>query len=466
MNPNLKADAERIDDLLEKIRQHAVSFSKNIRQIPTYSKASPVCKKHMLYKQGIGGESVLEEFMQLYCQGIISSAGPRYYGFVTGGTTPAALMGDWLVSLFDQNATAKDGSTASIIEEESISLLKQLFNLPESFFGTFVTGATMANFVGLAIGRQWIAQRAGVDLAQRGLYNLPPIKVLSATPHSSIIKALAMLGLGRDSLQYIPTIEGREAINIEALENELKQMQMQKIPCIVVANAGTVNTVDFDNLADMAILKQRYDFFLHVDGAFGGVAACSPLYREFLKGMELADTITIDAHKWLNVPYDCAMQFTKHPNLQLQVFQNSASYLGDISGTPDFIHFTPENSRRFRALPVWFTLKAYGADGYREIIERNCHLAKVLSDKIRKSDNFILLSDTNLNVVCFTIMFNGQKASIEQIQKFLSRINNEAKAFFTQTIYKGNPGIRAAICNWQTEEPDIEMAWETLMRNY
>jgi glutamate/tyrosine decarboxylase-like PLP-dependent enzyme len=230
----------------------------------------------------------------------------------------------------------------------------------------------------------------------------------------------------------------------------------------VVANAGTVNTVDFDNLKQIGELKKKYNFFLHIDAAFGGFAACSPIYKKFMEGIDTADSITIDAHKWLNVPYDSAMQFTRHSKLQLQVFQNNAIYLGELSENPDFVHLTPENSRRLRALPAWFTLKAYGKNGYQEIVERNCSLARLLSSKIEGSKNFRLLSDTRLNVVCFTVNLGENNTTLEQVQKFLKIVNEDGRAFFTQTVYKGIPGIRAAISNWRTEEEDIETAWEVL----
>ena len=464
MDKNLENDLNDINILLEKVKNYSFDFLENINKIPAFPDRSNIYSPSQLNKNGLGGENTLEEFMQRFYKGIVSSGGSRYFGFVTGGATPAALMGDWLVSTFDQNATACDHSSAAKIEEETINLLKQLFGLPEQFSGAFVTGATMANFVGLAIGRQWVANQLGIHLSLDGLYSIPPIKIVSATPHSSILKVMSMLGMGRNHMHYIPTIDKREAIDIEALENHLKQLNGE--PCIVVANAGTVNTVDFDDIKQIGELKKKYNFFLHVDGAFGGFASCSTKYKHFVEGMEEADSITIDAHKWLNVPYDSAMQFTKHPKLQLQVFQNNAVYLGEISETPDFVHLVPENSRRLRALPVWFTIKAYGKNGYQEIIERNCKLAQLLSEKIDESKNFKLLSTTRLNVVCFTIHFGEHSMTLENIQSFLNVVNKDGSAFFTQTIYKGKPGVRAAISNWRTEEKDIEIAWEVLNKAY
>lgn len=464
MDKYLKSDLDNINNLLEKVKNNSCTFLKDIDEIATFPRVSKNYDNSQLNKEGLGGEKALEEFMQRFYKGIVSSTGPKYFGFVTGGSTPAALMGDWLVSTFDQNATGRDNSSAAKIEIETINLLKQLFGLPQEYSGAFVTGATMANFVGLAIGRQWVANELGFDIAQNGMYNLPPIKIISAAPHSSILKSLSMLGMGRDNMHYIPSINGREAIDIEALENYLKQNN--GTPCIVVANAGTVNTVDFDDIKKIGELKKKYNFFLHVDAAFGGFAACSPKYKKLMEGIDTADSITVDAHKWLNVPYDSAMQFTKYTKLQVQVFQNNAIYLGELSENPDFVHLTPENSRRLRALPAWFTLKAYGSNGYQEIVERNCSLAEVLSKKIEESKNFKLLSDTRLNVVCFTINLGDHSATLEQIQQFLKIVNEDGRAFFTQTVYKGIPGIRAAISNCRTEEKDMEIAWEVLNKAY
>lgn len=460
MNSVLARDKENIQNILGRAKQLAEDYF-NRQDSMSPGRFIPDIQLESLAEKGMGAQSALDLFEKNFSNKIANSAGPRYFGFVTGGSTPAAVAGDWLVSAYDQNACGSNDSIAPQLERQTIHFFKQLFGLDQEYFGTFVTGATLSNFTGLALGRQWIGEQQGIDFSNEGLSHLPALTILSGTPHSSIIKSLSMLGIGRNALIKIDTLPDREAININTLKNYLTE---NPGPHIIVANAGTVNTVDFDDLEAIGELKSVYNFWLHVDAAFGGFAACSDRYAHYLNGINHADSITIDAHKWLNVPYDAAMQFTRHKNIQLKVFQNSAAYLGDAEQSPDYFHYTPENSRRFRALPSWFTLMAYGKAGYREIVERNCEVAHYFGELIENSDDFRLLAPVRMNVVCFTLQ--QDPLTTEVILEFLNAVRDDGRVFFTPTVYKGTPGIRAAISNWLTKKDDIELAYDVLSHIY
>ncbi len=458
MQIQLNHDLKTLPDLLNKVKQASEYYLTHIDHRPPAT--SYIMKDHHpLSESGAGAEKTLDLFLERYGNHIPASNGPRFWGLVTGGTTPAALLGDWLTSAYDLNLSHAGNSVAPDIEMEAISMLRELFGLPASFSGTFVTGATMSNFAGLAIAREWIGLQHGKSISQDGLHAIPPVKILSAEAHASSFKSLAMLGLGRNSLKAIPKLpENREAVNVVELRKALEEMNGE--PCIVIANAGTVNTVDFDDIQSIVALKSEFKFWLHVDAAFGGFAACSPKFEYLLNGIEHADSITIDAHKWLNVPYDSAMIFTQHRDLQIAVFQNSGAYLGAIAEPVDFIHLGPENSRRMRALPAWFSLMAYGKEGYRDIVERNCEMAEILGKKVSSSKEFHLLAPVRMNVVCFTL---SGEVDAERVKTFLAKLRDDGRVYMTPTNYLGTPGIRAAFSNWRTEEEDVEIGWEAML---
>jgi len=456
MHPLLKKDRETLQEVLNQTQKLAGEY---FRQQDTLAPGRFVGDIPMetLPEKGIGAMATLDHFAKNFAGQMANTAGPRYFGFVTGGSTPASVAGDWLVSAYDQNACGSNDSIAPQLERQTIHFFKQLFGLDAAYFGSFVTGATISNFTSLALARQWAGLQQGKDFSNEGMTGAQPFTVLSGTPHSSILKSLSMLGMGRNSVIRIATLPEREAVDFAALENQLIQ---QTGPVIVVANAGTVNTVDFDDLVALATLKTKYNFWLHVDAAFGGFAACSEKYAHLLEGINAADSITIDAHKWLNVPYDAAMQFTRHKGLQLSVFQNSAAYLGDPDQSPDYFHYTPENSRRFRALPSWFSLMAYGKEGYREIVERNCAAAHHFGELLKASDDFVLLAPVRMNVVCFTL--KQDDLSAETIRKFLDAVRDDGRVFFTPTQLRGTWAIRAAVSNWLTDLADMDLAFEVL----
>lgn len=456
MNAILQQDLIEIEKILEKVKQQGIDFLGSIDTVPTSNNATITTNRN-LNDAGLGALSALGEFNQRLAPLMVSQAGPRYWGYVTGGATPASIVGDWLTTIYDQNtqATQAQGGVSALIEIETIKLLLQLFDLPKSFMGGFVTGATMSNFTCLAVARQWFGNQLGKDFAKNGISE--PIQVLSATPHSSSVKCLSMLGIGSQNFTKIKTITGNhEAIDVSDLKTHIESLKGK--PFILISSAGTVNTADFDDFIAIAKLKEKYNFWWHIDAAFGGFAACSPKHKHLVAGWENADSITIDCHKWLNVPYESAFYLVKeeYKNLQIETFQNSnAPYLGNPLENFSYLNFLPENSRRLKALPVWFSLLAYGRQGYQEIVENSVAMALEFDSFIVQNDNFELLAPTRLNNVCFTLAGDHNQ---EKVNLFLTNLNDRGKVFMTPTVYKNRKGIRASFVNWRTTEKDIQIA--------
>lgn len=453
MFESFENELNSLDEILSRVKSESLDFLENLPKWPN-SATDQVATSGSLRERGTGALGAMELFQQQYKKLIVASPGPRYWGFVTGGATPAAIAGDWLTAIYDQNTQGVrgEGDVSAIVERETIRLLCQLLHLPEHFTGGFVTGAMMSNFTGLAVARQWAGEQCGRDVSRQGMGG--DIVVMAATPHSSVIKSLSMLGIGSSNVVRVDTLPDREAIDVTDLESKLQQYQGR--PLIVNCSAGTVNTVDFDDIEAIATLKHKYEFWLHIDAAFGGFAACSPTHRHLLNGWEQADSITIDNHKWMNVPYDSAISLVRkeHMRLQVSTFQNSnAPYLGDPSDNFSYLNFLPENSRRFRALPAWFSLTAYGRAGFEHIVANSIARAQELGGYIGSSECFELSAPVRLNVVCFRL-----KTKAERMPEFLRDLNRRGKVFMTPTLLSGSPALRAAFVNYRTSEEDVQIA--------
>jgi glutamate/tyrosine decarboxylase-like PLP-dependent enzyme len=378
------------------------------------------------------------------------SSGPRFFHFVTGGTTPAALGADWLTSLLDQNAFSHVSSPLGMeLEEVAIRWLLDLFELPDDWGGVLTTGATMANFVGLACARRWWAQRHGVDVDERGFAGLPAVPVYSTGYiHASARKAFAMLGLGRGS----PTL-----VDLDGLERELAALN--GAPAIVIGNAGDVNTGDFDPLARMADLAEKHGVWLHVDGAFGLFARLTPAAAPLAEGVERAHSVIADGHKWLNVPYDCGFAFVRDPELLKEPFRLTGPYL------PSDESPSPEASRRARSLAVWSTLRAYGRSGYRAMVEQHLELAQRLGRRIEAEPELELLAPVKLNIVCFRHRPPGlDEDALDEHNLALGRdILEDARVFFGTTRHEGKVAFRPAIVNWRTTEGDVDLIADAVL---
>ncbi len=408
-------------------------------------------------EDGDGTLAALRELAERGEGSAIRSSGPRFFHFVMGGGTPAALAADWLTSSYDQVAFGWASSPfAARLEQVAIEWLLELFELPGEFGGVLTTGATMANFVGLIAARSWFGERVGVDVDEEGLPGAPPLKILSSGfVHPSAVQAVGMLGLGQGRVTRLAS-DSAGRLDLGALERELQERE----PAIVIANAGEVNAGEFDPIAEMAALAKEHDAWLHVDGAFGLFARLSDRTRALTDGVELADSVTCDGHKWLNVPYDCGFAFVREPRRLPHALNVGAPYLPSADDPQPFFGFlSPENSRRARALPVWATLRAYGRSGYREMIERHLDIAAHLAALVDAAPELERLAEVPLNIVCFRARPPGMEENeLDSLNSDLAaRLLVDGRVFAGSTTFAGKVALRPAIVNWRTGPADVEL---------
>lgn len=417
-----------------------------------------------LPESGDGAVSALELLINRGVDASVATAGPRSFHFVIGGTTPAALGADWLTTTLDQMAYAWVSSPlAAKLELLSLAWLQELLGLPGDWQGIITTGTTMGNVVCLAAARQWAGERLGFDIAKEGLAGRPGIPVFSSgILHASDVKALSMLGLGRASVRQLAAGEtGR--FDLTALEEALKRRE--GAPSIIIAVAGEPNAGAFDPISRLADLAGEYGAWLHVDGAFGLFARVVPGKAHLVEGIDRADSVTVDGHKWLNVPYDAGYAFVRDGSLMVKSFTHSAEYLPDPDGeAPIPGVLGPEMSRRARSLCTWANLKAYGRKGIRSMIERSVAVAEHLSGLVEQAPDLELLAEVRLNVVCFRYNpGHHTEAELNLLNRNLGEaLIEDGRVFVGTTTYTGKVALRPAIANWRTREVDVELLVDTV----
>ena len=407
-------------------------------------------------QDGDGALATIAELVRA-SDGALRSSGPRFFHWVVGGTTPAALAADWLASTYDQNAAAYDASPLGTrCEEIALDWLKDLFGLPASWTGVLTTGATMANYTALTAARRWWAQRHGVDIDARGSAGLPVVPVLSSGHiHPSATKALAMLGIGRETPRRF-TRDDAGTVDLASLEDALRALN--GAPAILVANAGEVNTGDFDPIERFADLAEKYDAWLHVDGAFGLFARATPRAAALAAGVERAQSVISDGHKWLNVTYDSGFAFVRDGSLLDSAFAIGAPYLPKPGEHPLFGGRGPEASRRARGIAIWATLRAYGRSGYRAMVERHLDLAQHLAKRIDVAPDLERLAPVRLNIVCFRYKPTDSDANLDALNARIgAELLRDGRVYVGTTRYRGMTAFRPAIVNWRTTERDVEM---------
>jgi glutamate/tyrosine decarboxylase-like PLP-dependent enzyme len=446
---------------LELVLEHARKYLAEVRGPVRKREADDAARSFTgsLPEEGSGTLMVVRQLLEQGTTAHVRSGGPRFFHWVIGGSTPAALAADWFAILIDQNAGAWDMSPiATQLEELSLAWLQDLFGLPQAWGGVLTTGATTANFAALAAARQWCGEQQRVDVATDGLVGLPRIPVFtSGFVHTSSLKALAMLGIGRKQVTYCSADEtGR--LDLDRLERELKRLE--GAPSIVIANAGEVNAGQFDPIADMSRLAREHNAWLHVDGAFGLFARTSPRIAKLADGVDRADSVISDGHKWLNVPHDCGFAFVRDPTLLTKVFSASASYLDEEV----YAFRAPDLSRRARSIAVWATLAAYGRNGYRAIVERCLDNAGHVARAVEEADEFELLAPATLNIVCFRYRPPGvSEAELDDLNLRIGRaILRDGRVYVGTTRWAGAVAFRPAFVNWQTTIADADLMLETI----
>lgn len=461
------------DDSLAAVELAAENASRYLEDLPGASGAPPFSVTEEgpaalfsgpLPDEGRGAPAAVRELAAHTFPAAVRSAGPRYFHFVTGGATPAALGADWLTGVLDQNAAAWICSpTATRAETVSLEWLKELFGLPSSWEGVMTTGGTMANFTALAAARRWWGERHGADVDTEGLAGLPRVPVFgSGFAHASIVKSLGMLGMGRGALQRF-TLDGAGELDLEALRSALRESD--GAPAILVATAGEPDAGRFDPIEAMADLAGEYGAWLHVDGAFGLFAGVLPELRHLVRGVERADSVSADGHKWLNVPFDTGFAFVHCRGLLRPVFTNQAAYLVDADDPHvNFANLGPDNSRRARAFAVWATLAAYGRSGYERLVAHHVELARTLARWVEEDPDLELLSPPELNVVCFRARPRGLPESrLDSLNERLGEeLLRDGRVQLGGTVFAGCRALRPAIANWRTTEEDVRAILEAV----
>jgi glutamate/tyrosine decarboxylase-like PLP-dependent enzyme len=418
-----------------------------------------------LPETGSGAEATIERLIELNEKAGGNAVGPKSYHFVIGGSTPAALAADMLATAYEAIPYTWILSPTGVeMEMQALDWLKELFGLPESWSGVMVTGATMANFVGLASGRQWWGEQLGFDVSETGLAGMPQMPVLtSGFVHAATLKCLAVQGIGRGNVQRFCRDDfGR--LDIRAMEKALLVLDGQ--PAMMIVNAGEVNAGEFDPVSEMIDLARQHNCWVHLDGAFGLFAKASPRTAHLVEGLERADSVTVDGHKWLNVPYDSGYAFVRDYGLMARAFRYSADYLPDENNVrPTMGAIGPESSRRARSFAVWATLKAYGRSGQQRIVEHCLDIAQYCAKNIREADKLELMNDPLLNIVAFRYNPGGMsEAQLDALNDKLGQALLDDGRFLVGLSKIGPRTIfRPAFSNWRTRPVDIDEMIATLL---
>ena len=444
MNELLANAAQRASRYLEDISTRSVAPSKE-------AVARLAALNIPLQTESLSPDLVLQELDDLVSPATITIAGPRFFGFVMGGSLPVALAADWLTSAWDQNTGLYNITPGtSYLEKVALDWLLDILGLPRHCAGAFVTGTTVAHFTALAAARHAVLANAGWNVEADGLFGAPPISVLvGAEAHPTLFKAIGMLGLGRNRVVRVP-VDGQGRMRVDALPP-------LSGPTIICTQAGNVNTGAFDPTREIVERAKKVEAWVHVDGAFGLWARVAPSRAHLAEGIDTADSWATDAHKWLSVPYDSGVAFVRNGDALRAAMAITAEYLPTVSEHRNPSDFTPELSRRARGVDIWAALRSLGRSGISEMVERNCRQARRLAEGLAAAGHRGL-NDVVLNQVLVSF---GDPGTTNRVIK---GIQDEGTCWCGGTVWQGQTAMRISVCSWATTDADIEKSLEAIIR--
>ena len=403
-----------------------------------------------LSEEGRGDAETLAMLDEIGSPASAAMAGPRFFGFVIGGSLPVTVAANWLATAWDQNSVMSEVTPAvAMLENVSQRWLCELFGLPQGCAASFVTGATIANFTALAAARHKVLADVGWDVEKHGLIGAPELTVIvGAEAHPTLMKSLGLLGLGRDKALRIP-VDGQGRLIAEALP-------AIDGPTIVCTQLGNINTGAFDPVGEICSAVRPAGAWVHVDGAFGLWAAAVPGMRHLVEGIGQADSWATDAHKWLNVPYDSGVAITQHGSALKAAMAITADYLITDTEHRNPSDFTPELSRRARGVDVWAALRSLGKNGVEDLVERCCSHARRFADGLRRG-GYEVLNDVVLNQVLVSF---GNDDTTAQV---IGEIQRDGTCWCGGTVWQGRRAMRISVCNWSTTVADVDTSLDAML---
>lgn len=448
------SDNDHLKALLNEAATRAIKYRETIAERPVAPSDDAVAALTRFVEPmpdaGMDDFEILAMLDELGSPSTTAMAGPRFFGFVIGGSTPVTLATNWLTAAWDQNVSMHSVTpSASTLEQVSLDWMVDLLGLPQNTAAGFVTGATVANFTGIAAARHRVYADIGWDVEANGLIGAPPVTVVIGNEaHPTLIKSLGLLGLGRDRVVRVPVDD----------QGRLVATSLPEIsgPTIVCTQAGNVNTGACDPIGDICDAVKPYGAWVHVDGAFGLWAAVSKNHRYLTAGVEKADSWATDAHKWLNVPYDCGIAFVRNAIDLQAAMAIRADYLLTDTEFRNPSDFTPELSRRARGVDVWALLRSLGRAGLEELVDRCCRHALRFAEGLSAA-GFEILNDVVLNQVLVSF---GDDATTRTV---IDELRDEGTCWCGVTVWQKKTAMRISVCNWSTTDADVEMSLDAMI---